>query len=194
MAVSVTPVGSLRIVVATTVVVVLACVLVTWAALHDRSGADGRTPATAPAAAVAPGAGGAGARPEVEALAVLRAWDRDRASAWAAGDVEALRGLYASGAEAGREDVAMLRRWRARGLRVEGMAMQVLAVDVRARSSGHLVLVVQDRLVGATAVGRGRRTALPRDEPTTRRLELRRVSGRWVLVTAREVTSERGPP
>lgn len=184
------PVGSFRIVVATTFVVVLACVLVTWAALHDRSGADGRTPATSPATSPA----AVVARPEVAALAVLRSWDRARAAAWAAGDAQALRALYAPRSEAGREDAGMLRRWRARGLRVEGMGMQVLTLDVRARSSGRLVLVVRDRLVGATAVGHGRRITLPRDEPTTRRLELRRVSGRWVLVTAREITTERGPP
>ena len=41
------------------------------------------------------------------------------------------------------------------------------------------MLVVTDRLVGATAVGGGQRVALPRDDPTTRRVTLRRVGGAW---------------
>jgi hypothetical protein len=119
----------------------------------------------------------------VSALAVLRDWDRARASAWAAGDARALRRLYLRGSPAGRHDVAMLRRWGGRGLRVRGMAMQVLSVELRVRTDRRIALVVTDRLAGAVAVpvGGGTRRTLPRDGVTTRRLEFRRTAGGWVL-------------
>ncbi|MCL2541310.1 MAG: hypothetical protein FWE71_02485 [Nocardioidaceae bacterium] len=129
-----------------------------------------------------------GAMQAVSALAVLRDWDRARASAWAHGDRAALRRLYAAGSTAGRHDVAMLDRWTRRGLRVRGMSMQVLGVRLRARTRHRVVLVVTDRLVGAYAVTRGRRVALPRDNASTRRLEFRRVDGRWLMASVRQAS------
>lgn len=114
-----------------------------------------------------------------EALSVLADWDLRRSAAWAAGDGDALAGLYAPGSVAGRRDVAMLTRWRARGLRVDGLRMQVLAIDVRDRSAGRWDLVVTDRLAGGVAVGDGTRTALPRDGWSTRRVVLEQRAGRW---------------
>lgn len=130
------------------------------------------TPAVSASASPA-GAGGAGAGAwdaTAEALEALRAWDSRRGDAWAAGDLAALRGLYAAGSAAGRADVAMLRRWTERGLTVEGMSMQVLAVEVAEAGPRRLRLRVTDRLVGAVAVGDGVRRELPRDRPTTREL------------------------
>jgi hypothetical protein len=122
--------------------------------------------------------------PEVEAAAVLHRWDERRAQAWSAGDVAALRSLYAPRSAAGRSDGRMLRAWRARGLRVEGMQMQLLRVEVRRAGERRLVLVVADRLVGAVAVGRGVRLPLPRDEASTRRLVLVRSAGEWRVAQA----------
>lgn len=169
------------------VVVLLAVGLVVRAALHHPP--SGTTNA-APATAVAPAARDIGVVDAVGSLAVLRDWDRARAAAWEEGDPAALGHLYARGSAAGRADVAMLRRWTARGLRVEGMTMQVLAVELRLRSGRRLVLVVTDRLVGAVAVGPdGRRTDLPRDGATRRRLEFRRTGSDWLLASAVEVSS-----
>lgn len=109
------------------------------------------------------------------ARAVLRRWDAARASAWRAGDTDALAALYTPGSVAGRRDVAMLRRWNGRGVRVTGMTVQVLALRVLRRDEQRLVLRVTDRLVGA----RAGRVTLPRDQPTTRRVELRRSQGTW---------------
>lgn len=122
----------------------------------------------------------------VESLRVLRDWDAARAAAWAAGDPSALRALYVAGSDAGRHDVAMLRRWTARGLVVRRMAMQVLSVELRARSARRIVLLVTDRLAGAVAApaGGGPGRVLPRDRATTRRLEFRRTAGGWRLVSA----------
>lgn len=149
----------------------------------------GSGPASAgPVAVVAPQAGRVGVAPAVGSLAVLRDWDRARSRAWARGDPRALARLYVPGSAAGRRDLAMLRAWSGRGLRVEGMRTQVLAVELRTRTARRLVLVVTDRLTGAVAVSDGAgalaRRALPRDGPTTRRLVFRRLAGRWLLSSA----------
>ncbi|MBM0126364.1 hypothetical protein [Pimelobacter simplex] len=146
---------------------------------------SGTTPA-GPRAVVAPAAGRVGVARAVASLAVLRDWDRSRARAWAEGDVAALRELYVRGSPAGERDVAMLRAWLRRGLRVEGMAMQVLAVELRRRTDRRIVLVVTDRLSGAVGVrpGSGERAALPRDGPSTRRLVFARADEAWLLASA----------
>jgi hypothetical protein len=124
--------------------------------------------------------------PEVGAAAVLHAWDDRRASAWAAGEPAALRRLYVAGSPAGSADVAMLRSWRRRGLRVEGLRMQLLDLEVRRASPARLDLVVTDRLSGAVGVGVGPgvRVALPRDHATTRRVVLVLVGTRWRVAQA----------
>jgi hypothetical protein len=120
------------------------------------------------------------------APAVLHDWDDRRAAAWAAGEPSALRSLYVPGSGAGHADVAMLRSWRERGLRVEGSRMQLLDLDVRRASAGRLELVVTDRLTGAVAVGPGVRLPLPRDGFTTRRVVLVREQGEWRVAQASE--------
>jgi hypothetical protein len=131
--------------------------------------------------------------PRTQAVAVLADWDRRRSAAWAAGDGAALTGLYAPGSTAGRRDVAMLERWRERGLRVSGLRMQVLAVEVRERTEGRWDLLVTDRLGGGVAVGPGTPTALPRDEWSTRRIVLVRVAGEWRVETVSAVSSGPAP-
>ncbi|WP_395659738.1 hypothetical protein [Nocardioides sp.] len=114
---------------------------------------------------------------------VLHAWDARRAQAWAAGDVADLRGLYTPRSAAGRADAAMLRAWQARGLRVEGLRMQLLAVRVRARTPTRLELDVTDRLAdGVVAPGP---EALPRDRPSRHLVTLRRVAGEWRVASVR---------
>lgn len=114
---------------------------------------------------------------------VLHAWDERRASAWAAGDATALRALYTPGSSAGRRDVAMLRAWSARGLRVDGLAMQLLSVDLRRRTPDRLVLDVTDRLAGGVAAPIG--LALPRDRPTRHLVTMRVVAGEWRVSAVR---------
>lgn len=113
------------------------------------------------------------------AMALLHAWDERRAAAWASGDPGELRELYATGSLAGRRDRAMLRAWSARGLRVEGLEMQLIAVRVRVWTADRVVLVVTDRLVGGVAVGAGVRRPLPHDDASTRVVALARVAGEW---------------
>ena len=115
----------------------------------------------------------------VRAAAVLRAWDAERALAWARGDVRAIVGLYTAGSAAGRHDAAMLRSWTARGLVVRGLMTQLLAVREIRRTASTWTLRVTDRMAAGTAVGPGISRGLPADEPTTRTVRLRLVDGRW---------------
>ena len=123
------------------------------------------------------------------AAAVLHDWDDRRAAVWASGEPDALHSLYTPGSAAGRADAAMLRDWRERGLRVEGMRMQVFDLEVRRASAGRLDLVVTDRLTGAVAVGPGVRLPLPRDRVTTRRVVLVRDGEVWRVAQSVEGVS-----
>ena len=126
---------------------------------------------------------------EVPAIRALRGWDRRRAEAYAAGDLAALRRLYVPGSRAGAADLAMLRRYVARGIRVTGMRMQLLAVDVRAHTPRLLRLRVTDRLTRAEAVaaGGGWHAALPRDRATVHELTMTRGPvSRWRVAAVRD--------
>jgi hypothetical protein len=126
------------------------------------------------------------------ASVVLGEWDRARARAFAAGDVAALRALYVDGSRAGTADVRLLRDYLRRSLRVEGMRMQLLEVEVLDRGPDRLRVKVTDRLIGAVVVGPGLRRRLPRDRASTRVVELRRGAGeRWRV---REVSARSARP
>lgn len=125
--------------------------------------------------------------------AVLAAWDAERAEAWATGDTEALADLYVPGSRAGRADVRLLGAYLERGVTVRGLQTQVLALDVQAAGEHHLDLVVTDRLVGGEAVGEGEPRALPRDRPSTRRITMQRVDGRWLVDVVRDHPSTDQP-
>lgn len=117
----------------------------------------------------------------------LREWDAARAGAFADGDVAALRGLYVPGSAAGTADLGVLQAYLDRGLRVEGMRMQVLSLDVLSADGDRLRLRVTDRLAdGAVAVGAGTGVPLPWDAASTRVVELVRADGRWRVASVRE--------
>ena len=113
---------------------------------------------------------------------MLADWDARRARAWAAGDVAALRGLYVQGSRSGRADARMLASYVDRGLTVEGLRTQVLALEVLEASADRLEVRVTDRVAGAaTAVDGDTAIPLPDDRPSTRRVVLRRVAGEWLV-------------
>jgi hypothetical protein len=122
---------------------------------------------------------------EPYAVRVLRAWDARRSRAYAHADGAALVDLYVAGSRTGAADRAVLRGYRARGLRVTGMRTQVLAARVLRESGRRLVLLVTDVLVDAVADDRGRgRWALPHDRPSTRRVMLVHEDGTWRVAEA----------
>ncbi|HET7355921.1 MAG TPA: hypothetical protein VFJ09_04510 [Nocardioidaceae bacterium] len=148
----------------------------------------GQTPATTVAAAVEPPDAPDGSGTPLPAAAVLHAWDRRRAHAWATGDEQALADLYTAGSAAGRADVAMLRAYLNRGLRVTGLRMQVFAVRVLDHRPGLWRLRVTDRLARAVAVGAGGTVRLPRDGAATRVISLvRGRDGQWRVSVVRAV-------
>lgn len=186
------PVGR-RVVAAAVVLVTAVAAAAAVVLVVGRPAPSGPTTPAPPVAVIAPSAGRVGVLPAVSSLAILRDWDRARARAWERSDPAALRALYVPGSAAGRADVVMLRRWAERGVRVESMAMQVLAVELRRRTPDRLLLVVTDRLVvrravvvGSSGPGRGA-VGVPRDEPDRRLLELRRAGRRWLLASVRGV-------
>ncbi|WP_158648008.1 hypothetical protein [Nocardioides houyundeii] len=122
-------------------------------------------------------------------LEVLAAWDAQRARAWAHGDVPGLRKLYVPGSRTGRRDARMLERYVDRGLVVTGLTTQVLELGPVRQGTDRLVLDVVDRVAAAQAVGEEIRTDLPRDRPSRRRVELRRLGERWLVVEVRDLPS-----
>lgn len=128
-------------------------------------------------------------RAATAAARLLRSWDQARAAAWAAGDAEALRRLYRPGADAGRADVAMLRAWADRGLRVRGLATQLLAVQVVERAPGRWLLRVRDRVAAAVAVGNGVRHELPAHRAAESIVELVAADGVWQVRSVRPARS-----
>ena len=133
---------------------------------------------------------------KLPAREVLRAWDRRRAAAWAAQDPAALARIYLPRAEAGRRDVALLRRWTDRGVRVTRLQPQVLALRVVEATDRRLVVEVTDRLGVVEPVTGGVAIDLPTDRATSRRIELRREPGarsRWRVASVR-ASAEGGLP
>lgn len=117
--------------------------------------------------------------------AVLADWDERRSIAWAAADTGELADLYVAGSRTGQADVRMLSAYVDRGLRVEGLVTQVLALEVLEQTSDSLRLRVTDRVVGGVVRGEHTTSRLPADRPTTRTLVLRRVGGEWLVASAR---------
>lgn len=170
----------------------VACALVVATLVVGRGGPDDhdhdRDRAAASSSREAPAATRASPAPAVRTpAAVLAAWDERRSAAWARGDAGALADLYAPRSSSGAADVRLLRAYARRGLRVEGLATQVLGLRVLERSSRRLVLVVTDRVVGGAAVGGPAPVALPADRASTRRVVLTRDRGRWVVAEARDL-------
>ena len=120
---------------------------------------------------------------------VLAGWDARRSAAWAGGDVAALRDLYVTGSPTGRADARMLAAYVDRGLRVDGLTTQVLALVVLDEAADELTVRVTDRVVGGVVIGGAERRPLPRDRPSTRMLALRRVDGVWLMATVRDQAS-----
>lgn len=122
------------------------------------------------------------------ALAVLNAWHRRRAQAFARGDPDAMRALYVD-ARVATADLRLLARYRRQGVRITGVAHQVLAFRAVRRSERLLVVQVTARLAGGELVGRGFRLPLPRDRPEQRMLTLERAGTRWQVAEVRAVST-----
>ena len=124
-------------------------------------------------------------------LEVLRSWDARRAEAYAAGDVAGLRRLHVPGSPLARQDVAVLRRYRERGLRVTRLEQQVFSVDVHEAGARAVTMTVVERLA-RTPVRRSERPqsgsgqwVLPASGFELRTLRFERAAAGWRLSWAR---------
>lgn len=139
-----------------------------------------------PAATPTPAARGG---PPTDPLAVVHRWDARRAAAYRAQAPRRLRRLYVAGSPAAAADVASLRAYRRRGVRVTAMAPQVFGIRVLVRTRSRLRVQLTGR-VGATGADGRRCRRLPTSPVSTRELTLRRRHGRWLMAAVRAV----GPP
>lgn len=126
--------------------------------------------------------GGADADPE---CLVLGGLDAVRTRAFVTGDEAALADVYID-EQAARADLTVLRSYRERGLRLDGMRLVRASCRVTNRSAERVTLDVVDRL-GPTWVesADGMRRELPRDRPTRRAVVLARVDDVWRIAAIR---------
>ena len=119
-----------------------------------------------------------GADSDTECM-LLGGLDVVRTEAFVMGDVHRLRDVYVD-ERAARADADILRSYRERGLRLDGMVLVRDSCRVIASSRQRVELDVVDHL-GPTSVrtADGHRRDLPHDRPTQRTVVLERVGGVW---------------
>lgn len=137
--------------------------------------------------------GTAGPSGRMHALSVLREWDSRRSAAFAADDEQALSRLYVTGSALADQDLAVLRAYRERGLRVLHAQQQVLSVEVHDAGPRRVTMSVVERLAAARVEVDARSTGaptvrhrLPASGFTRRVLRFEHTRGSWRLSWASE--------
>ena len=157
------------------------------------------TRSTVPPWGTSPGAatarpGRTGASGDERALAVLREWDSRRSQAFATDDAVSLRRLYVADSPLADRDLAVLRDYRERGLRVLQTEQQVVSVEVHDAGPREVTLSVVERLGTArvelvkpsTGATTAPERALPASTFARRVLRFERTRGQWRLSWASE--------
>jgi hypothetical protein len=124
-----------------------------------------------------------GADEDAECL-VLGGLDAVRTEAFVTGDVDLLRDVYVD-EPAARADADVLRSYRERGLRLDGMVLVRDSCRVTERSGQLVTLDVVDHLGPTWVESADGRRDLPRDRPTRRRVVLERVGDVWRVAAVR---------
>lgn len=121
--------------------------------------------------------------PAADPVGVLGAWLDQRREAYVEADAEALADLYRPDSGAGRADVATLRAYAARGVRVTDLRVQVSRVRVVESATHRLRLRVRSRLARTTVEVGGATRQLPGSSWRVRELVLHADDGGagWVL-------------
>ncbi|HTE72222.1 MAG TPA: serine/threonine-protein kinase [Actinomycetes bacterium] len=122
--------------------------------------------------------GAARLTPEHTWSARLRALDEKRSAAFAAGDTDALKQVYADGSPALRRDRRLVRQLAAEGLRAAGVRLRVVQLRVVSTAGHRVRLAVMDELAAYRLL----------DAQTGSVVERRpgRGPARWVLTMARQ--------
>jgi hypothetical protein len=117
--------------------------------------------------------------------AVLDRLDRRRELAYASEDPTLLRAIYVSGSPVLRHDLAMLRAYAERGVRLTGVRLRILDARLLGRFGRCVRLRVVDRLERPMAHGAEGAVPLPRDRATSRVMVLRGVASGWRIAAVR---------
>ncbi len=119
---------------------------------------------------------------------MLREWDAARAAALTRGDRGALGRLYAPRSDLARADVALLERYRRRGLELTAVQHQAVSVELTASGRRLVELTVVERLaVVGVRDSTGRERRLSGSSFARHALRFERAGGAWRLSSAREV-------
>lgn len=113
------------------------------------------------------------------ACAEVVALDRARTAAITAADSAGLNAVYADPALA-QADRNLIAAWSDRGLRLDGGPLVLERCTEVTRTAETATVLVTDWVGPTRAVAAdGVTTDLPRDRPTDRRIDLRRIGGQW---------------
>ena len=161
-----------------------------WAVVQAVSAPPAPSPSPAERAIQAIGTGGSsGQASAVQARAARPDWpavlDRQRERAYAAEDPALLRAVYVSGSPVLRHDLATLRAYSDRDVRLSGVRLRTLDVEPLGRSGPYVRLDVVDQLDRPTAHGADGTVRLPRDRATVRVIVLRDASDGWRIAGVR---------
>jgi hypothetical protein len=121
--------------------------------------------------------------------AILARLDQRRERAYAASDATRLREVYVRRSPVLRHDLSMLRAYRDRGVRLDGVRLRVLDVRLVDRAGPYARLRIVDRLDRATAYTSQGTVRLPRDRATARVVVLRAGAGGWRIAAVRPVAT-----
>jgi hypothetical protein len=121
--------------------------------------------------------------------AILARLDQRRERAYAASDATRLREVYVRRSPVLRHDLSMLRAYRDRGVRLDGVRLRVLDVRLVDRAGPYVRLRIVDRLDRATAYTSQGTVRLPRDRATARVVVLRAGAGGWRIAAVRPVAT-----
>jgi len=155
---------------------------------------DSSTGAWAPAEALPPTAvpGPRGGPAATRWYAVLARLDATRERAWRSGSVGLLAQVYAAGSPELELDQANLRSYLDRGLRVDGVSLDVRRLAVVEEHRHRVRLRIVDELGPLEATtSDGRTRALPQDRPTCHLIDLRRDGG-WRIARVVTVAPAKG--
>jgi hypothetical protein len=165
-----------------------------WAVVQADSASDPPVPASEPgvrAIGSADGQSRVPARPvraaQPDWSAILDRLDRRRESAYAANDPASLRAVYVADSPVLRHDLAMLEAYAERGVRLTGVRLRALDIQLLVQSGPYVRLRVVDRLDRPTAHGADGSVRLPRDRATPRVIVLRDVADGWRIAAVRRI-------
>lgn len=151
----------------------------------DGSGPDGRVHSAVERSGDPPAPARQAKAKAPDWTAILTRLDRRRERAYAASDPRRLRTVYLPDSAVLRHDLAMLRAYRDRQVRLTGVRLRLHEVTMLERAGSYARLRVVDRLDRPTAHTPKGSLRLPRDQATERVIVLRDAADGWRIAAVR---------